>query len=114
MRIGIGKFNNLNKFDFSKAKIMEPLGPALDIFGDGSFWAVSTPGHTEGHVSYLVNGKEDLFLIVGDACIITYGLDSGIGPGTYSSNIELAQATLNKIIEFHKNYPQVKLAFGHE
>ena len=107
-------FNNLNQFDFSKAQMMEPLGPALDIFGDGSLWAASTPGHTKGHISYLVNSKEGPILIIGDACIIKYGLESGIGPGTYSRDIKLAQTTLDKIIEFHRMYPQVKLAFGHE
>jgi len=93
-------FNHLIKFDFSEAKIMEPLGPALDIFGDGSFWAVSTPGHTEGHVSFLVNGKEDLFLILGDASIIKHGLDSGIGPGTYSSDIELLRLLMIGLLNF--------------
>ncbi|MBI1924864.1 ester cyclase, partial [Candidatus Poribacteria bacterium] len=45
----------LEEIDFSKARDMPPMGKAIDIFGDGSLWALWTPGHTEGHISYLVN-----------------------------------------------------------
>ncbi len=106
--------NHLYQFDFSKTQIMEPLGPALDIFGDGSLWAVFTPGHTKGHVSYLVNGKENPALITGDAITLKYQLKSGVGSGAFSSKIETAQTTFDTIIKFHKMYPQVKLILGHE
>ena len=107
-------FNNINQFDFTKASIMEPLGPAIDVFGDGSFWAISTPGHTPGHVSYLINSTSGVLLIAGDACPTRYGLESGIGPGTFSTNIELAQATFDRIMEFKRAYPQVKILPSHE
>lgn len=108
------RFNNINQLDFSKAQIMEPLGPALDIFGDGSLWAVSTPGHTVGHVSYLINGEQGPVLIAGDTGIIKYGAASGIDPSNMSGNFKLAEITFNLIIKFNKTYPQVKLAFEHE
>jgi N-acyl homoserine lactone hydrolase len=68
------RFNNLNQFDFSKAQIMEPLGPALDIFGDGSLWAVSYPGNKESHVSYLINAEQGPVLIIGDPSLVKYGI----------------------------------------
>ncbi|MDD1763347.1 MAG: MBL fold metallo-hydrolase, partial [Methanobacteriaceae archaeon] len=46
----------LQEIDFSKAEDIPPLGPSVDLLGDGSLWAISTPGHTRGHVSFLVNG----------------------------------------------------------
>lgn len=108
------KFNNLNQFDFTKAQIMEPLGPALDIFGDGSLWAVSIPGYTETNVSYLINGQQGPVLIIGDPSIVKYGVEFGMGPGTFSGNIKYAQTTFKVILKFKEIYPQVNLAFGHE
>jgi N-acyl homoserine lactone hydrolase len=105
---------NIYQLDFSKAQIMEPLGQSLDIFGDGSMWAISTPGHTAGHISYLINAKDNPVLITGDAITMKYQLESGVGPGAFSSNIDAAQASFDAIIRFHEKYPQVNLALGHE
>src|SRR4029078_4755649 len=35
---------------FSAAPAMAPLGPSVDVFGDGSFWAISVPGHTDDNI----------------------------------------------------------------
>jgi glyoxylase-like metal-dependent hydrolase (beta-lactamase superfamily II) len=107
------KFNYLNQLDFTEAPVMEPLGQALDILGDGSLWAVYTPGNTEGRVSYLINGDRP-FLIAGDTGIIKYANDYGIDPASFSGNIKVAEATFNLIVKFNKLYPQVKLLFEHE
>ncbi len=110
----LNKFNKTVILDFSKAKVMYPFGPAIDIFGDSSFWAISTPGHSQGHVSYLVNGSDGPALFTGDACVVKYGLENHIGPGTYSADVEAAQKTFDKIYTFHKAYPNVKIYFGHQ
>jgi glyoxylase-like metal-dependent hydrolase (beta-lactamase superfamily II) len=46
---------------------MAPLGPSIDLFGDGSLWAISVLGHTDDDVAYLVNGPRPV-LLTGDAC----------------------------------------------
>jgi glyoxylase-like metal-dependent hydrolase (beta-lactamase superfamily II) len=38
----------------------------VDVFGDGSVVMVSTPGHTSGHHSLLVNVEKGPFLLTGD------------------------------------------------
>lgn len=38
-----------------------------DIFGDGSVVALSTPGHTPGHLSMLVHLPQSSYLLAGDA-----------------------------------------------
>jgi len=56
---------NVTEFTWTEA----PLGPFarhVDLFGDGSLIALSTPGHTAGHTSYLVNLVGASYLIVGD------------------------------------------------
>jgi len=40
---------------------------AIDIFGDGSVFALHTPGHTPGSTAYLVNSTTGPQLITGDA-----------------------------------------------
>ena len=59
----------LQTLDFEGPGVLnvEPLGKMIDLLGDGSLWAISTPGHTSGHVSYLVNTKDGWVLLTGDA-----------------------------------------------
>ena len=38
--------------DFDEAHELPPFGHGLDLLGDGSIWAISTPGHSPNHVSY--------------------------------------------------------------
>jgi len=40
---------------------------ALDVFGDGSLFALHVPGHTPGSTAYLVNSEQGPQLITGDA-----------------------------------------------
>lgn len=103
----------LMDFDL-KASHSLPLGNAIDIFGDQSLWAISTPGHSKGHVSYLVNTQDSSILITGDACIINQSLETGAGPGTTSWNMKLAQETFDRIYAFAKNNPHVKVWAGHD
>ena len=77
-------------FDADIAKTF-PIGKAIDVFGDQTFWAISTPGHTKGHTSYLVNTKDKSVFIAGDACILNQGLELGVGPGPAFTDIGLAK-----------------------
>lgn len=98
-------------FDSTQAQ-STPLGKAIDIFGDQSFWAISTPGHTKGHTSYLVNTKEHPILIAGDACCISLSMEKGVGPS--GSDTRLGQKSFEKIMQFLKDNPEVKVWIGHE
>lgn len=104
----------LHEIDFDRCKSYPPLGPCADIFGDGSFWGIHTPGHRKGHVSYFVNGKDAAILITGDACDIKKGFDHAVGPGFGSYNSRQAQETLERMIAFSKISPKIKVYFGHE
>jgi len=105
---------NLQNIDFLVGQDMPILGKCVDIFGDGSFWAVSTPGHTKGHISYIVNGKETQTLITGDVCISKKGFEIGVETGKFSLNIEDGRKSFLRIKEFIKHYPCIKVLFGHE
>ena len=105
----------LRELDFSNAATLEPLGPAIDLYQDGSFWAISTPGHTTGHVSYLVNGPEGPVLLTGDACHMRWGFENGVAPsGATSETTAQAQVSLDRIRAFSERYPQVEIVLGHQ
>lgn len=108
---GVEALHEIN-FDFTNN--LPPLGKCADVFGDGSFWAIQTPGHRKGHVSFLVNGKQDMILIIGDACDIKLGFDKCVGPGFGSYNSIEAQKSLERLREFANTFRQVKVFFGHE
>lgn len=106
--------NELYEIDFSHASQMPPLGLSVDLLGDGSLWAICTSGHTQGHLSFLVNGMERPILLTIDAAFIHENLETGVASIDYTWDVEKAQETLEKIIEFLREYPQVRVGPGHE
>ena len=104
----------LQEITFDGGVDLSPLGTGVDLFGDGSFWAISSPGHSESHVLYFINGVERQVLLTGDACNTLEQFTSGIGPGTYSKDVVHAQLAMDRIIQFRDQYPQVALSFGHD
>ena len=106
--------SKLFEFDFSTGNNMPILGKCIDIFGDGSLWAVSTTGHTKGHTSYIINGTEMQVLVIGDACSTCKGFELGVGTGSYSENSVKSHESFLKLQEFLLKYPNVIKVFGHE
>ncbi len=90
-----------------------PLESVIDIFGDGSFLAVHTPGHSASHLSYILITNEGTILLTGDASHTKYGFQNNIEPG-WVDNKELAEHSLRQLVEFHEAYPSVRIIYGHE
>lgn len=57
----------LKEIDSSQGMEMPILGRVIDVFGDGSFFAIPTPGHSNSHLSYLVVSDRGTYLFTGDA-----------------------------------------------
>jgi glyoxylase-like metal-dependent hydrolase (beta-lactamase superfamily II) len=110
----LADIDELQEIDFADGIDLPPLGKAIDVFGDGSLWAISSRGHSAGHVIFLINGIDEQVLFTGDACNDHYQFETGIGPGTYSSDLEGGQEVLERIILFKERYPEVKLVYGHD
>lgn len=104
----------LYEIDFTKGIDLPPLGRGVDLFGDGSFWAIESRGHSKGHVMYFINGVNERVIVTGDACNDQFQFDTGIGPGYFSSDLEKAQNVLETIKIFKERYPEVRLVFGHD
>lgn len=107
------RITEMRLLDFSSAREMPLLGRCIDVFGDGSVWAVHTPGHTRGHVSYLVVSKEGPVLLVGDASHTRIGFEQGVAPG-FSRDPAKARISLGRLRAFSQAYPDTLLIFGHQ
>lgn len=77
-----------------------PLGPACDIFGDGSIAALPLPGHATGHHGIWINGIEPVLYAV-DACWTTDGLMAGgerdLALSVVSDNARLARDSAGRV-----------------
>lgn len=106
--------NTLYEIDFKDGEDMPILGKCVDIFGDGSLWAVSTPGHTKCHISFLINADKGPILLAGDVCFIKSSFKNGIAPSSYTEEVEVNQESFDKILEFKRVYPQTEVICGHQ
>ena len=104
----------LKTLDYSAAQRMPPLGSAIDLLGDGSLWAISTPGHTPDHTSYLVNSDPPT-LLIGDASHFAWAFEHDVAARAFTSNDRArASESLTELRAFAARYPRVRLMFGHE
>jgi N-acyl homoserine lactone hydrolase len=106
---------DFEEIDFSTAPTMPPLGPCVDVFGDGSLWALSTPGHTQGHMSFLAVTKAGPALITGDVSHTRWGFDHAVIPGKFNDGKRSdSRRSLDQIKAFATAYPSVRIFLGHE
>jgi glyoxylase-like metal-dependent hydrolase (beta-lactamase superfamily II) len=110
-------FSGKSKFsaiDFSAAPAMSPLGPSVDLFGDGSLWAISVPGHTDDDIAYLINGPEPT-LLTGDASHFAWAFNTGVAPrGWDKAGTARGYESLKQLRAFATAFPSVKIIYGHE
>lgn len=86
----------------------------LDIFGDGTVWALSVPGHTPGSTAYLARTPAGPVLMVGDACHTTWGWENGVEPGKFSYDRERSAVSLAQLQRFVARHPSVDVRLGHQ
>lgn len=92
-----------------------PFPGSFDLFGDGSVLVVSTPGHTPGHVSVLVNLEAGPVLLAGDAAWTELNLRTAtIGLPFVSSDGEAARAALGQLLRLRDDHPHFTIVPGHD
>jgi glyoxylase-like metal-dependent hydrolase (beta-lactamase superfamily II) len=105
---------SVHQIDFRDAQPMVPFDHVLDVFGDGSFWAISTPGHSPGHISYLVNASGGPVLITGDAAAYHAQLAHRIRPAPGVFDPDAAARSLDQLAELTERFPRLRVFAGHE
>jgi len=86
----------------------------IDVFGDGSLWALWVPGHTPGSTAYLVRTTRGPVLLTGDASHTRWGWDHDVEPGSYSLDPERSAASFRKLRAFALAHPSLEVRVGHQ
>ncbi|MFH1530643.1 MAG: NAD-dependent epimerase/dehydratase family protein [Pseudomonadota bacterium] len=96
---------------------IEPLGPSLDLFGDGAIRLVSLPGHAAGHLGAVVRTRDHgVVLLCGDACWARRSLEDGLRTGVHrliAVNRTSQQETYKKLAAFRRSMPEVAVIPTH-
>jgi glyoxylase-like metal-dependent hydrolase (beta-lactamase superfamily II) len=100
--------------DFHAARAMPPFDAAIDLFGDGLLWALATPGHSAGHVSYLARTGSGPMLITGDAAAYHEQLAHRIRPTPGVYDQAAAIRSLGALAAFTRQFPRAIVAPGHD
>lgn len=103
----------LREFQF-EVREGAPLRAVLDVFGDGSLWAIWVPGHTAGSVAYLAKTTSGPVLMTGDACHTRWGWENGVEPGNFSSDREQSVVSLGQLERLVAEHPHIRVQFGHQ
>lgn len=86
----------------------------VDVFGDGSFWAIHVPGHTSGSTAYLARTKTGPVLFTGDACHTAWGWEHGVEPGDFSADKKRSAGSLERLRSFAARHPKMEIRLGHQ
>lgn len=86
----------------------------LDVFGDGSIWAISTPGHSAGSTAYLVNAVDGPKLVVGDAVSTRLSWEQGMPQPVAPAARADAEASAQRLRNFAAAHPNVEVFLGHQ
>lgn len=101
------------EIDFSDSDVISPFSKCADLLGDGSLWAISTPGHTKGHISFIVNGLKGPTLLTMDVAFIQENISYGVAPSNYTWDIEEAQRSLDMLKNFIRLFRGIEVITGH-
>ena len=103
----LGSATSLLEWDFAG-------GTVLDVFGDGSLWAIHSPGHTPGATAYLARTTEGPQLMLGDVTHTRWGWNNGVEPGTFSEDVPRSVVSLRRMKKLAAAHPGVQVHPGHQ
>jgi glyoxylase-like metal-dependent hydrolase (beta-lactamase superfamily II) len=90
------------------------IDAVLDVFGDGSLWALHVPGHTPGSTAYVARSAQGAVLFTGDACHTAWGWQNGVEPGSFSSDEERSRHSLLALRALVQRHPGMSVRLGHQ
>lgn len=114
LKASVGERPALSHWDPAQAVSLGPVERAWDVLGDGSLWALATPGHTPGSTSYLARTTEGPVLFTGDTCHTRWGWDHGVTPGHYTADHEANARSLAALLALAGEVPGLRVYVGHE
>ena len=86
----------------------------IDVFEDGSVFAISVPGHTPGSTAFLIRTTHGPVLLTGDACHTRWGWEHTVEPGDFTEDNERNLKSLKSLKELVARHPQIEVRLGHQ
>jgi glyoxylase-like metal-dependent hydrolase (beta-lactamase superfamily II) len=86
----------------------------VDVFGDGSLFAISVPGHTAGSTAYLARTPDGPVLMTGDASHTRWGWDHDVEPGSFSADRPRSAGSLHALRALVARHPSTSVRLGHQ
>lgn len=90
------------------------LSGVVDVFGDQMFFAIPTPGHTVGHISFLARTPQGAVLFTGDVSHTRWGWDHDVEPGSYLADRSASIQSLKLLKDLSKRHPNMEVKLGHQ
>jgi glyoxylase-like metal-dependent hydrolase (beta-lactamase superfamily II) len=104
----------LREWAFNEVNLSSSSRMVIDIFGDGSIFAIAVPGHTKGSTAYLVRSTQGPVLIVGDTSHTKWGWEQGVEPGDYTRDHASNLESLRALKELVARHPAIEVRLGHQ
>lgn len=92
----------------------EAFSGVVDIFGDGSVFAIGVPGHTPGSTAYLVRTPSGPVLLTGDTSHTRWGWEHGVEPGDYTRDNDRNLQSLQALKALVLRHPTIEVRLGHQ
>lgn len=92
----------------------QPFAGVIDVFGDGSLFAISSPGHTPGSTAYLARTTQGPVLLTGDVCHTRWGWDNGVEPGDFTHDHDMNLESLKQLKALVERHPTIEVKLGHQ
>ena len=86
----------------------------VDVFEDGSVFAISVPGHTAGSTAYLLRTTRGPVLLTGDTSHTRWGWDHTVEPGDYTDDKPHNLVSLQKLKALVAQHPAIDVRVGHQ
>ncbi len=95
-------------------KDTETSGKVIDVFGDGSLFAIQVPGHTSGSTAFLARTTQGAVLMVGDTSHTRWGWENGVEPGGFTMDHDENLASLLWLKALASRHPTLQVRLGHQ
>lgn len=92
----------------------EGMRGVIDVFGDGSLFALHVPGHTPGSMAFLVRTTEGPKLLVGDTSHTEWGWTNDVTPGTFTADRESNALSLAWLRALADRSRAIEVHLGHQ
>ena len=86
----------------------------VDVFGDGSFFAVHVAGHTAGSMAFVAATADGPVLIAGDTCHTSWGWQHGVEPGEFTEDRPKNRKNLEALRELAARHDGMTVYLGHQ